>query len=137
LDIDSGGLRAISITSKACETSSKDRRCSPATGATTRGSDIADLAMALGKPLLARPAGVKTEIAMLAARWTQPSRFSVSGLDSTALMSGTIRSNFFIKLQEASPAARLKRGIDFQRGVLLKRPLLQAITEHAFAGLVD
>lgn len=95
------------------------------------------LAMALGKPLLIEgPAGVgKTEIAkvLAGALGTQLIRLQCyEGLDATTALYewNYPRQLLHIKLQEAnSGSAAEKEALIFSEPFLLKRPLLQAITD--------
>lgn len=95
------------------------------------------LAMALGKPLLIEgPAGVgKTEIAKVLARalGTQLIRLQCyEGLDATTALYewNYPRQLLHIKLQEASPGSTAEKEASiFSESFLLKRPLLQAITD--------
>jgi len=95
------------------------------------------LAMALGKPLLIEgPAGVgKTEIAkvLAGALGTELIRLQCyEGLDATTALYewNYPRQLLHIKLQEASPgSAAEKEASIFSEPFLLKRPLLQAITQ--------
>lgn len=95
------------------------------------------LAMALGKPLLIEgPAGVgKTEIAkvLAGALGTQLIRLQCyEGLDATTALYewNYTRQLLHIKLQESSPnSAAEKEASIFSEPFLLKRPLLQAITD--------
>jgi MoxR-like ATPase len=95
------------------------------------------LAMALGKPLLIEgPAGVgKTEIAKVLARalGTQLIRLQCyEGLDATTALYewNYPRQLLHIKLQEATPGSTAEKEASiFSEAFLLKRPLLQAITD--------
>ena len=95
------------------------------------------LAMALGKPLLIEgPAGVgKTEIAkvLAAALGTQLIRLQCyEGLDATTALYewNYPRQLLHIKLQEAAPGSTAEKEASiFSESFLLKRPLLQAITD--------
>lgn len=94
------------------------------------------LAMALGKPLLIEgPAGVgKTEIAkvLASALDTQLIRLQCyEGLDATTALYewNYPRQMLHIKLQESTPDAAEKEASIFSEAFLLKRPLLQAITD--------
>lgn len=95
------------------------------------------LAMALGKPLLIEgPAGVgKTEIAKVLARalGTQLIRLQCyEGLDATTALYewNYPRQLLHIKLQEATPGSTAEKEASiFSESFLLKRPLLQAITD--------
>ncbi|HWN97760.1 MAG TPA: MoxR family ATPase [Blastocatellia bacterium] len=96
------------------------------------------LAMALGKPLLVEgPAGVgKTEIAKVLARALDTNLIRLQcyeGLDATTALYewNYPKQLLHIKLQESSPAsAAEKEESIFGESFLLKRPLLQAITDH-------
>ena len=96
------------------------------------------LAMALGKPLLVEgPAGVgKTEIAKVLARALDTSLIRLQcyeGLDATTALYewNYPKQLLHIKLQESSPgSAAEKEESIFSESFLLKRPLLQAITDH-------
>lgn len=95
------------------------------------------LAMALGKPLLIEgPAGVgKTEIAKVLARalGTQLIRLQCyEGLDATTALYewNYPRQLLHIKLQEAAPGTTAEKEASiFSESFLLKRPLLQAISD--------
>jgi MoxR-like ATPase len=95
------------------------------------------LAMALGKPLLIEgPAGVgKTEIAKVLARalGTQLIRLQCyEGLDATTALYewNYPRQLLHIKLQEAAPGSTAEKEASiFSESFLLKRPLLQAISD--------
>jgi MoxR-like ATPase len=95
------------------------------------------LAMALGKPLLIEgPAGVgKTEIAkvLAGALGTQLIRLQCyEGLDATTALYewNYPRQLLHIKLQEATPGSTAEKEASiFSEPFLLKRPLLQAITQ--------
>jgi MoxR-like ATPase len=96
------------------------------------------LSMALGKPLLIEgPAGVgKTEIAKalanaLGARLIRLQCYE--GLDATTALYewNYPKQLLHLKLEESSPASEAeKEAAIFSESFLLKRPLLQAITEH-------
>ncbi len=96
------------------------------------------LSMALGKPLLIEgPAGVgKTEIAKalanaLGARLIRLQCYE--GLDTTTALYewNYPKQLLHLKLEESSPASEAeKEAAIFSESFLLKRPLLQAITEH-------
>lgn len=96
------------------------------------------LAMALGKPLLVEgPAGVgKTEIAKVLARALDTNLIRLQcyeGLDATTALYewNYPKQLLHIKLQESSPgSAAEKEESIFSESFLLKRPLLQAITDH-------
>ena len=96
------------------------------------------LSMALGKPLLIEgPAGVgKTEIAKALANalGTKLIRLQCyEGLDATTALYewNYPKQLLHLKLEESSPASEAeKEAVIFGEGFLLKRPLLQAITEH-------
>ena len=96
------------------------------------------LSMALGKPLLVEgPAGVgKTEIAkaLSNALGTKLIRLQCyEGLDATTALYewNYPKQLLHIKLEESSPASEAeKEAAIFSEAFLLKRPLLQAITEH-------
>ncbi|MFY9611438.1 MAG: MoxR family ATPase [Blastocatellia bacterium] len=96
------------------------------------------LAMALGKPLLVEgPAGVgKTEIAKVLARALDTNLIRLQcyeGLDATTALYewNYPKQLLHIKLQESRPgSAAEKEESIFSESFLLKRPLLQAITEH-------
>ena len=96
------------------------------------------LSMALGKPLLIEgPAGVgKTEIAKALANALQ-TRFirlqCYEGLDATTALYewNYPKQLLHLKLEESSTASETeKEAMIFSEAFLLKRPLLQAITEH-------
>jgi len=95
------------------------------------------LAMALGKPLLIEgPAGVgKTEIAKVLARALDTDLIRLQcyeGLDATTALYewNYPRQMLHIKLQESTPSdAAEKEASIFSEPFLLKRPLLQAITD--------
>jgi MoxR-like ATPase len=96
------------------------------------------LSMALGKPLLVEgPAGVgKTEIAkaLSNALGTKLIRLQCyEGLDATTALYewNYPKQLLHIKLEESSPSSEAeKEAAIFSEAFLLKRPLLQAITEH-------
>ncbi len=96
------------------------------------------LSMALGKPLLIEgPAGVgKTEIAksLAAALNTKLIRLQCyEGLDATTALYewNYPKQLLHLKLEESSTASEAeKEAMIFSEAFLLKRPLLQAITEH-------
>ncbi|HSO74854.1 MAG TPA: MoxR family ATPase, partial [Blastocatellia bacterium] len=96
------------------------------------------LAMALGKPLLVEgPAGVgKTEIAKVLARALDTNLIRLQcyeGLDATTALYewNYPKQLLHIKLQESRPgSAAEKEESIFSESFLLKRPLLQAITDH-------
>ena len=96
------------------------------------------LSMALGKPLLIEgPAGVgKTEIAKALANalGTKLIRLQCyEGLDATTALYewNYPKQLLHLKLEESSPASEAeKEAVIFGESFLLKRPLLQAITEH-------
>ena len=96
------------------------------------------LSMALGKPLLVEgPAGVgKTEIAKVLAKALNTKLIRLQcyeGLDATTALYewNYPRQLLHIKLEESSPAPEAeKEATIFSEAFLLKRPLLQAITEH-------
>jgi MoxR-like ATPase len=96
------------------------------------------LSMALGKPLLIEgPAGVgKTEIAKALANalGTKLIRLQCyEGLDATTALYewNYPKQLLHLKLEESSSASEAeKEAAIFSEGFLLKRPLLQAITEH-------
>ena len=96
------------------------------------------LSMALGKPLLIEgPAGVgKTEIAkaLASALGTRLIRLQCyEGLDATTALYewNYPKQLLHLKLEESSPASEAeKEAAIFSEAFLLKRPLLQAITEH-------
>lgn len=96
------------------------------------------LSLTLGKPLLVEgPAGVgKTEIAKSLAKalGTKLIRLQCyEGLDATTALYewNYPRQLLHIKLDEASPTSEAeKEATIFGEAYLLKRPLLQAITEH-------
>jgi MoxR-like ATPase len=95
------------------------------------------LAMALGKPLLVEgPAGVgKTEIAKVLAEALETKLIRLQcyeGLDATTALYewNYPRQLLHIKLQESSPdTAAEKEASIFSEPFMLKRPLLQAITD--------
>ena len=96
------------------------------------------LSMALGKPLLIEgPAGVgKTEVAKALANalGTRLIRLQCyEGLDATTALYewNYPKQLLHLKLDESSPASEAqKEAAIFSESFLLKRPLLQAITEH-------
>jgi MoxR-like ATPase len=96
------------------------------------------LAMTLGKPLLVEgPAGVgKTEIAKVLAKALNTKLIRLQcyeGLDATTALYewNYPRQLLHIKLEESSPIPEAeKEATIFSEAFLLKRPLLQAITEH-------
>jgi MoxR-like ATPase len=96
------------------------------------------LSMVLGKPLLVEgPAGVgKTEIAkaLASALDTKLIRLQCyEGLDATTALYewNYPKQLLHLKLEESSPASEAeKEAMIFSEAFLLKRPLLQAITEH-------
>ena len=99
------------------------------------------LSMALGKPLLVEgPAGVgKTEIAKVLAKALNTKLIRLQcyeGLDATTALYewNYPRQLLHIKIEESSPLARSteaeQEATIFSEAFLLKRPLLQAITEH-------
>jgi MoxR-like ATPase len=96
------------------------------------------LSMALGKPLLVEgPAGVgKTEIAKALANALDTKLIRLQcyeGLDATTALYewNYPKQLLHLKLEEASPASEAeKEAAIFSESFLLKRPLLQAITEH-------
>ena len=96
------------------------------------------LAMALGKPLLIEgPAGVgKTEIAKALANALSTKLIRLQcyeGLDATTALYewNYPKQLLHLKLEESSPASEAeKEAAIFSEAFLLKRPLLQAITEH-------
>ena len=99
------------------------------------------LSMTLGKPLLVEgPAGVgKTEIAKVLAKALNTKLIRLQcyeGLDATTALYewNYPRQLLHIKIEESSPAAistgAEKEATIFSEAYLLKRPLLQAITEH-------
>ena len=96
------------------------------------------LSMTLGKPLLVEgPAGVgKTEIAKVLAKALNTKLIRLQcyeGLDATTALYewNYPRQLLHIKLEESSPASEAeKEATIFSEAFLLKRPLLQAITEH-------
>ena len=96
------------------------------------------LSITLGKPLLVEgPAGVgKTEIAKVLAKALNTKLIRLQcyeGLDATTALYewNYPRQLLHIKLEEASPIPEAeKEATIFSEAFLLKRPLLQAITEH-------
>ena len=96
------------------------------------------LSMTLGKPLLVEgPAGVgKTEIAKVLAKALNTKLIRLQcyeGLDATTSLYewNYPRQLLHIKLEESSPIPEAeKEATIFSEAFLLKRPLLQAITEH-------
>jgi MoxR-like ATPase len=96
------------------------------------------LSMALGKPLLIEgPAGVgKTEIAKSLAQALETKLIRLQcyeGLDATTALYewNYPKQLLHLKLEETSPASEAeKEAAIFSEAFLLKRPLLQAITEH-------
>ena len=96
------------------------------------------LSMTLGKPLLVEgPAGVgKTEIAKVLAKALNTKLIRLQcyeGLDATTALYewNYPRQLLHIKLDESSPTSEAeKEATIFSEAFLLKRPLLQAITEH-------
>ena len=96
------------------------------------------LSMALGKPLLIEgPAGVgKTEIAKALANALQTKLIRLQcyeGLDATTALYewNYPKQLLHLKLEESSTASETeKEAMIFSEAFLLKRPLLQAITEH-------
>jgi len=96
------------------------------------------LSMVLGKPLLIEgPAGVgKTEIAKALANALQTRLIRLQcyeGLDATTALYewNYPKQLLHLKLEESSPASETeKEAMIFSEAFLLKRPLLQAITEH-------
>ena len=96
------------------------------------------LSMTLGKPLLVEgPAGVgKTEIAKVLAKSLNTRLIRLQcyeGLDATTALYewNYPRQLLHIKLEESSPTSEAeKEATIFSEAFLLKRPLLQAITEH-------
>ena len=96
------------------------------------------LSLTLGKPLLVEgPAGVgKTEIAKSLAKALDTKLIRLQcyeGLDATTALYewNYPRQLLHIKLDEASPTPEAeKEATIFSEAYLLKRPLLQAITEH-------
>jgi MoxR-like ATPase len=96
------------------------------------------LSMALGKPLLVEgPAGVgKTEIAKALAKALDTKLIRLQcyeGLDATTALYewNYPRQLLHIKVEESSPTSEAeKEATIFSEAFLLKRPLLQAITEH-------
>jgi MoxR-like ATPase len=96
------------------------------------------LSMALGKPLLIEgPAGVgKTEIAKALANALQTRLIRLQcyeGLDATTALYewNYPKQLLHLKLEESSSASETeKEAMIFSEAFLLKRPLLQAITEH-------
>jgi MoxR-like ATPase len=99
------------------------------------------LSMTLGKPLLVEgPAGVgKTEIAKVLAKALNTKLIRLQcyeGLDATTALYewNYPRQLLHIKLDESSPTSEAeKEATIFSEAFLLKRPLLQAITEHGRA----
>lgn len=96
------------------------------------------LSMALGKPLLVEgPAGVgKTEIAKALSKALDTKLIRLQcyeGLDATTALYewNYPRQLLHIKVEERSPTSEAeKEATIFSEAFLLKRPLLQAITEH-------
>lgn len=96
------------------------------------------LSLTLGKPLLVEgPAGVgKTEIAKSLAKALDTKLIRLQcyeGLDATTALYewNYPRQLLHIKLDESSPTSEAeKEATIFSEAFLLKRPLLQAITEH-------
>jgi len=96
------------------------------------------LSMALGKPLLVEgPAGVgKTEIAKALAHALDTKLIRLQcyeGLDATTALYewNYPKQLLHLKLEESSSASEAeKEAAIFSEAFLLKRPLLQAITEH-------
>jgi MoxR-like ATPase len=96
------------------------------------------LSMTLGKPLLVEgPAGVgKTEIAkaLASALGTKLIRLQCyEGLDATTALYewNYPKQLLHLKLEESSPTSEAEKEAEiFSEAFLLKRPLLQAITEH-------
>ena len=96
------------------------------------------LSMALGKPLLVEgPAGVgKTEIAKALSNALDTKLIRLQcyeGLDATTSLYewNYPKQLLHIKLEESSPISEAdKEAAIFSEAFLLKRPLLQAITEH-------
>ena len=96
------------------------------------------LSMVLGKPLLIEgPAGVgKTEIAKALANALQTRLIRLQcyeGLDATTALYewNYPKQLLHLKLEESSAASETeKEAMIFSEAFLLKRPLLQAITEH-------
>ena len=96
------------------------------------------LSMVLGKPLLIEgPAGVgKTEIAKSLANALQTKLIRLQcyeGLDATTALYewNYPKQLLHLKLEESSSASETeKEAMIFSEAFLLKRPLLQAITEH-------
>jgi MoxR-like ATPase len=96
------------------------------------------LSMALGKPLLIEgPAGVgKTEIAKSLAKALDTKLIRLQcyeGLDATTALYewNYPKQLLHLTLEETSPASEAeKEAAIFSEAFLLKRPLLQAITEH-------
>jgi len=99
------------------------------------------LSMTLGKPLLVEgPAGVgTTEIAKVLAKALNTKLIRLQcyeGLDATTALYewNYPRQLLHIKLDESSPTSEAeKEATIFSEAFLLKRPLLQAITEHGRA----
>src|SRR5690349_120671 len=96
------------------------------------------LSMTLGKPLLIEgPAGVgKTEIAKSLAKALDTKLIRLQcyeGLDATTALYewNYPKQLLHLKLEETSPVSEAeKEAMIFSEAFLLKRPLLQAITEH-------
>ncbi|HET9477931.1 MAG TPA: MoxR family ATPase [Pyrinomonadaceae bacterium] len=96
------------------------------------------LSLTLGKPLLVEgPAGVgKTEIAKALANALATKLIRLQcyeGLDSTTALYewNYPKQLLHVKLEEASPISEAEKEAEiFSDAFLLKRPLLQAITEH-------
>ena len=96
------------------------------------------LSMTLGKPLLVEgPAGVgKTEIAKVLAKALNTKLIRLQcyeGLDATTALYewNYPRQLLHIKIEESSPMPEAQKEAEiFSEAFLLKRPLLQAITEH-------
>ena len=96
------------------------------------------LSMTLGKPLLVEgPAGVgKTEIAKALANALRTKLIRLQcyeGLDATTALYewNYPKQLLHLKLEESSTASEAeKEAVIFSEAFLLKRPLLQAITEH-------